>query len=184
MTWRPSHFTRAQMEERRLEAARLFQQHHLTHPALARELGVHLTTIQRSHRTFQAGGPDALRARTAPGRTPYLTADQKRDLLTLLTQGGPHHGYPTDEWTLPRVRNLLWQHFKVLYPVGYFGTLLHTLGWSPQKPVKRARERDDGLVEHWHSETLSELKKRTSRVTRPWSFSRRQAELCHFPSRS
>lgn len=176
MTWCPSRLTRTQMEERRLEAAQLFQQPHYKHPDIARELRVHLTTIQRWHRTFLAGGPAALRGRTAPGRTPYLTADQKRDLLILLTQGAPHHGYPTDEWTLPRVRDLIWQQFRVLYHVGYLGTLLRALGWSPQKPAKRARERDETLVAQWQAETLPTLKKRSKPVRSPWrSWTRRAA---------
>jgi transposase len=80
-------------------------------------------------------------------------------LLAALKQGTRYWGYAQDGWTSPLVRELIEAMFGVEYHVDYVGTLLHDLGWSPQKPEQRARERNERAIARWRRETWPRLKK-------------------------
>ena len=58
-------------------------------------------------------------------------------------------GFATDLWTCPRVARLIAQRFNVHYHVDHIGRLLHSLGWSPQKPTRRAVRRDEEAIRRW-----------------------------------
>ena len=85
----------------------------------------------------------------SPGRPPKLDARSKEKLRRLLLKGAEAHGFPTDLWTCPRVAELIRRTFRVSYHVDHVGRLLRTLGWSPQKPERRARERDEQAIQRW-----------------------------------
>lgn len=68
MTWTPSHLTRNQMEERRLEGGRLLNQGKLSQREIAAELGVNEGTVSRWKETLEREGREGLKARRAPGR--------------------------------------------------------------------------------------------------------------------
>ncbi len=57
--------------------------------------------------------------------------------------GTGHWGYAPDGWTGPLVRDMIQRLFRVDYHPEYVPRLLRRLGWSPQKPERRARERND-----------------------------------------
>lgn len=149
MAWQPTHLTRAQMEERRLVAGRLLRAGRLTQAEIACELGVSRASVTRWRRRLACGGVRALRGRTAPGRASRLTAGQWRQLFRVLTRGAIAAGFETEQWTLPRIAALVERRFAVRYHPRSLGRALRARGFSPQRPVPRARERDDALVEAW-----------------------------------
>jgi transposase len=57
------------------------------------------------------------------------------------------------------VGEVIQRMFGVHYHTDYLGTLLHRLGWSVQKPVLRAKERDEKAIASWRSKTWPRLKK-------------------------
>ena len=57
------------------------------------------------------------------------------------------------------MKDLIQRLFGVQYHVDYVGTLLHKLGWSPQKPERRARERHERAIARWHRDVWPRLKK-------------------------
>jgi transposase len=57
------------------------------------------------------------------------------------------------------VQELIRRLFGVDYHPDYVGTLLHRLGWSPQKPEQRAAERREAVIARWRSERWPQLKK-------------------------
>lgn len=63
----------------------------------------------------------------------------------------------TDLWTRcrERVATVVQREFDVRYSLQQIGRLLQACGWTAQKPVKRARQRNDEAIERW-----PELKKR------------------------
>ena len=69
-------------------------------------------------------------------------------------------GFPTDLWTCPRIGDLIKRRFAVEYHVNHIGRLLRSMGWTPQKPEKRARERDEKAVQKWIREDWSRIKKK------------------------
>jgi transposase len=79
--------------------------------------------------------------------------------LAALKQGTCYWGYMPSGWTCPLVQALIRRLFGVEFHVDYVGTMLHKLGWSPQKPEQRARERNERAIGRWHREEWPRLKK-------------------------
>lgn len=148
MGWQPRRLTAEQQQERRLEAARRLKQG-ATQASVARELGVSEAAVSKWAARLRAGGPRALRARRHPGRPSRLTRQQWRQLARVLRAGALAAGFDTERWTLRRVAHVIEQRFGVRYHPHYLWQPLHRLGFSPQRPLTQARERDDALVEAW-----------------------------------
>ena len=77
-----------------------------------------------------------------------------------MVKGARAAGFATELWTCPRVAEWIEQHFGVSYHVDHVGRLLHSLGFSPQKPQRRAIERDEQAIEHWVEHTWARVKKK------------------------
>src|SRR5512138_2441794 len=159
MTWKPSYLTREQMEERRLEGGRLLQAGKLSQAEIARQLGVSRATVSDWAKTVEAKGIRGLRKRKAPGSASKLSKSQKGKLKRKLDRGAVACGFPTDRWTLERVRQLIEREFKVSSHPNYLNRLLHSLGFSRQQPLPQAIEQERGLVEAWLEQDWSRIKK-------------------------
>jgi len=83
-----------------------------------------------------------------------------RRLARLLLQGPQRHGYANALWTLPRIAALIRRHFGVKYDPSGVWHVLHRMGWSCQKPERRAREHDEDAVAAWRTEEWPRIKKR------------------------
>ena len=156
--WRPHQYTRAQLEERRLAALPLLTAK-CPHAEIAAQLGVSRKTVERWASTYRHGGPDALKRTIATGRPARLTTEQEHQLLDALALGARHHGFPTEQWTMKRVVILVECLFSIRYHPDGLRPKMRALGLSPQKPGKRALERDEEQIETFRSETLPEIKK-------------------------
>ena len=144
---------------------------------VAEAVGVTSTSVYRWKRALEEGGPGALTAKPHPGRRPRLSPEQKKELEAVLLQGARAAGFPTDLWTLPRVAQIIETHFGVRYHPGHVWYILRDMGWSAQKPERRARERDEEAIQRWRSERWPEIKKRPVKMDGASSFSTKVA-LC------
>ncbi len=151
--------TAEELERRRLRAVALLTQGHPP-VEVARMLGMDRRSVRRWKAAYRRKGRRALEARPASGRPPKLTALQTRRLERALLRGAKAAGFDTDLWTCPRVARLIEQRFRVHYHVDHIGRLLHSLGWSPQKPARRALERDEEGIRRWIKQTWPALKKK------------------------
>ena len=93
------------------------------------------------------------------GRKPLLDAVQRERLTALLLAGPEAHGFPTPLWTCPRVARLIRDEFGIDYHEGHVWKVLRGLGWSPQRPVGQARERNEEAIRTWKRKTWPGLKK-------------------------
>ncbi len=116
---------------------------------VAQRLGVDRRSVRRWKAAHRSQGDEGIEARPAPGRPPKLNAKEKGRLEKLLIKGAKRAGFGTDLWTCPRVRKLIGDRFGVLYHVDHICRLLHNMGWSPQRPTRRAIERDEEAIEQW-----------------------------------
>lgn len=105
-------------------------------------------------------GEKGLAAKPAPGRPPKLTARQRARLPKLLLRGAEAWGYPTALWTTKRVASVIEREFKVKLHRAHVGRVLSDLGWSCQKPERRALQRDEKAIEHWKRYRWREIKKK------------------------
>lgn len=67
----------------------------------------------------------------------------------LLLKGAVAAGFPTNLWTCARIAQAIEEHFGVRYHIDHIGRLMRALGWSPQKPARRALERDETAIAAW-----------------------------------
>jgi transposase len=110
-------------------------------------------------KTLRRRGTAGLRARPQPGRTPRLNWSQKRRLVAALKRGAVAAGFDSDLWTCRRVRDHIGKAFGVWYDFNHVGRILHTLGFSVQKPESRARERDERAIARWRTRDWPRIKK-------------------------
>jgi transposase len=103
---------------------------------------------------------EALRHHKPPGAPSRLSAEQKERLLAELSQGAEAHGFAGDVWTTARIAQFILQRFGVRYHRDHIGPLLRQLGWSPQRPIVRASQRDEAVIEQWVETTWPELEKK------------------------
>jgi len=115
---------------------------------VAEVLGVHIKTISRWVRAART--PGGLDAKPQPGPTPGLTDADLRQLERLLAKGAKAHGWHNQLWTAARVARLIEREFRITYHPEHVRKLLkRRLGWTSQKPRRKARERDDKEVARW-----------------------------------
>lgn len=91
---------------------------------------------------------------------PRLSEKQRQLLEKLLVAGPERIGYETPLWTCPRVADLIEREFQVRYHEGHVWKILVSLGWSPQRPEGRARERNEEQVRQWKKKVWPGLKKK------------------------
>jgi transposase len=127
--------------------------------AVARKCGCARSAVYAWWTAFRRRGLRGLKARPVPGRPPKLTLRQKRALSRILLAGALSAGYSTDLWTQKRVAKVIQERFGVAYHPNHMWRFLQRLGWSVQKPVKRARERDEKAIAHWKRYTWPHIKK-------------------------
>jgi transposase len=142
--------TPEELERRRRRAVELLRQGERA-ARVARLFGVDRSSVYR-WREAASQGTQALAARPHPHRPPRLSDGQLRRLEALLAQGAPAHGWPNALWTTARVAELIRRAFGVGYHHDHVGRFLRRrLGWTPQKPQRRARERDEPAILRWQS---------------------------------
>ena len=147
-----------ELERRRRRVYGLLQQG-LKPAAVARAVGTSRASVSRWQQALSTHGLRALKARPHPGGIPRLTERQRQRLLRLLLQGPVRHGYGTELWTLARIAEVIAVNFGVSYHPSAVWHILHTLGWSCQKPDRRARERDEAAIQRWRRTAWPRIKK-------------------------
>lgn len=126
---------------------------------IALALGLTEGWVSQTLKKHRELGSDGLLARKPPGSLPKLTAEQHSQLVGELEQGAVSHGFPGHVWTRSRVNDLIGRLFGVSYDPTQVGRILKKLGWSLQKPVKKARQQNKQKVEQWREETVPNIKK-------------------------
>ena len=150
---------RAALEARRLQAAELFAQGR-TQAEVAHQLGVSRQSAHVWHTRFEQGGVDALRSRGPTGPDPKLSDAQLAQVEEALLAGAMASGFDTDLWTLERVAVVICQLTGVRYHPGHVWVILrHRLGWTLQRPERRASERDEQAIRHWVAHEWPRIKK-------------------------
>jgi len=152
--------TSEQLEERRMKAIEMLREDkNLTQAEVASRVGVTKGAVAQWVAAYRAGGRKALKSRHRSGRPPKLERKVLKRLPRILLEGAEAHGFETDVWTTSRIAKVIKQEFGVSYHPDHVGRLLHQLGLSWQKPMVRAKERDDEAIRKWVREEWPRLKK-------------------------
>lgn len=126
---------------------------------IARRIGCNASSVMRWRDRWQVGGEEGLRVRSSPGRPARMSRAEKRRLLRYLVRGPLEFGWTTDVWTTRRIATLIESKFGIRYHFTHVARLLHALGWSPQKPERRALERNEASIQKWKETTWKRVKK-------------------------
>jgi transposase len=149
----------AELERRRLLAVQRVEEGYATEEVAA-FLGVDPSSVRRWLAAFRQHGTAGLAARPVPGRPPKLTRAQEKVVRRWLADNPTEYGFATELWTAPRLALLIEQEWGVSLHPGYLCAWLGQRGFSPQKPRRVARERDERAIAGWLAEDWPRIKKR------------------------
>jgi transposase len=155
----PTKLTAADKEARRKLAIRSVLDGH-TQVDVADVLGVHPVTVAKWMKAYRHGGHDALAAKPVPGRPRFLTDDQEAEVRSWLLRKPTDFGFRTDLWTAARVAQLIRDKLGVAFHPNYLREWLSKRGYSPQKPIRRAKQRDAQAIDAWLGDTYPAIKKK------------------------
>ena len=152
-------------EGRRLRAWELKQQG-WKQREIAEALAVSEGAVSQWMRRAREGGVESLRHIPPPGASSRLSSAQQEGVLGMLSEGAEAFGFHGQVWTGSRVAQVIKQHFGVSYHPKYIPRLLKRLGWSRQKPQKKATQQDEQAVAQWREQTWPRLKEKAEREGR------------------
>jgi transposase len=146
------------LEQRRRRGLKLLKEG-LSLNEVGRRMGCAPSSVMRWRDAYEREGKEGLKVRFSPGRPPKLTDSQRRRLVKILLKGAIANGYRTELWTTQRIAEVIKKRFGIRYHRDHVGRLMHSLGWSHQKPQRRAVERDEKRIESWKRKDWPRLKK-------------------------
>jgi transposase len=149
------------LEDRRRRALALLDEGRSLNE-VARRIGCAPSSVMHWRNKRRRGGEKALKVRVSPGRPHKLSPARCRVLLRVLLEGAVASGYPTQLWTTARISEVIRKKFRVAYHRDHVGRLMHRLGWSHQKPQKKALERDERKIRRFLRQDWPRVKKTPS----------------------
>lgn len=117
---------------------------------IASALGLTEGWVSQTLKKYRELGSDGLLARKPPGSLPKLTPERLSELVEELKLGAVSHGFPGHIWTRSRVNEVISKLFGVSYDLTQVGRILKKLGWSLQKPAKKACQQN----KQWREQTV------------------------------
>ena len=129
--------------------------------AVAKSFGIYRTSIYKWLRTRRKRGRQGLKSTKAKGPTPKLSDSQKRQVRRWIIGKDPRqYGFDFGLWTRSIIAELIQDRFRVCLTLPSIGRLLASLDTTPQKPLRRAYERDEKEIREWLAEKYPALRKR------------------------
>jgi transposase len=152
-------------EERRKRAYELMQAG-WGQKQIAEALGVSEGAVSQWKKRAAEGGEAALAHRPAPGAVSKLSDEQLAQLPGVLSRGAEAYGYEGAVWTRARVRQVIQDVFGVSYHIDHMSYLLKKIGWTRQKPIRQASQRDEEKIAQWQ-QNWTEVEKKPSKQGKP-----------------
>jgi transposase len=146
------------LEEMRARAVRSVQNGQ-SPEVVAAALGINRTTIYDWLAKYRRGGWGALKAKPVPGRPPKLSGRAIKWIYDTVTQKSPLQlKFEFALWTREMIAKLIMDKFGVKLSVSSVGRLLAQMGITCQKPLRRALEQDEALVQQWLKKEYPKIK--------------------------
>lgn len=133
--------------------------------AVMKALGLCRTSIYPWLRAYEREGLEALVEKIAQGPEPKLSEKQRQQVKRWILGKDPRqYGLDFGLWTRRIVQLLVQEKFGIELGLTAVGRLLASLNITPQKPLRRAYERDPAAVDWWVKQTYPKLKKRAQKL--------------------
>ena len=148
----------------RVTAVRRVREDGETPSVVMDSMGLCRTTIYPWLRTFDDAGWEGLAERIAAGPTPKLSEFQRQRVKRWIVGKDPRqYGFEFGLWTRHIVAELISQKMRVSLCLTAVGKLLAQLEITPQKPLRRAYERDPAAVQAWVDQVYPGLRRKARR---------------------
>ena len=132
---------------------------------VAETLGLHRGSVYRWWARFERGGKDALKAKPVPGRPATLNDHQLARLRDMLAHKDPRQlQFDFGLWTRDMIAIVVEREFDVRLHRTTIGRVLRKLGFSPQRPLRRAWQQDPEAVRTWKNETFPKIRKQARKA--------------------
>jgi transposase len=145
---------------------------------IAVALGVTEGAVSQWIKRGREGGEEALEAHPAKGATPRLTLVQQEQIPNILARGAPAYGFRGAVWNSRRLAVAIKRECGVSYHPDHCGYLVRKMGYSMQKPTRRATQRNEEAIEHWKRQRWPQLKKKPSRKSARSFLEMKRAFIC------
>ena len=96
-----------------------------------------------------------------PGRPRFPTDDRETEVRSWLLEKPTAFGFRTDLWTAARVAQLIRDKLGVAFHPSYLREWLSKRGYLPQKPVRRAKQRDPVAIDSWLGQGYPAVQKKS-----------------------
>ena len=150
--------SRLEQEARRLAAGRLLLAGK-KNIEVVRALNVSPSSVKRWKKIVRRQGLDGLRSKPPPGRSPKLSKRQRKTLVQIILRGAQAAGFSSELWTGKRLAEVIRRKFNIEYHPCHVWKILRQLQFTPQKPLRRARQQDRDALEHWRAVEWPRIKK-------------------------
>jgi len=128
-------------------------------------MGLSRTAIYPWLRAYDRYGVEGLRGSKSAGPRPKLTGKQCEQVRRWIVGKDPRqYSFDFGLWTRKIVAELIKQKFGIDIGLTAVGRLLARMDITPQKPLRRAYERDELAVREWKERTYPKLRSRAKRV--------------------
>jgi len=127
-------------------------------------MGLCRTSIYRWLRRHEEDGLEALVEQISQGPEPKLSERQRQQVKRWIVGRDPRqYGFDYGLWTRRIVQSLIEKKFGLGLGLTAVGRLLAGLEITPQKPLRRAYERDSERIQKWVQEDYPELRRRAKK---------------------
>ena len=142
-----------------------------TQQQVADFLDIHVRSVRLWWRQFRLHGDAGLNAKPQPGRPRKLSQRQEGSVLNWLRKNPKSFGFATELWTAPRLAQVILRKFGIEFHPRYVNQWLAERRITPQKPQRKARERNDVDIERWKKHDWPRIKNGRAANGPPWSSS-------------
>lgn len=121
-----------------------------TQRSVAKRFGVTYQIVGKWMSMYRKYGSDGLASSKSPGPARALSDRQIAKLLKTIIGKNPRQlNFGPALWTLPLVAQLIERLFGIVLHASTVGRLLHAMGLTPQRPTRRAFQRDAEEIARW-----------------------------------
>jgi transposase len=146
-----------ELEKRRKQASRYFTT--TSAIKIAEKYGVSRIAVYQWIDKWKKEGEKGLLQGTY-GRISKMTVKQEESIKRDILKGAKKFGYDTDFWTLGRIATHIKKQIGIVYHDRSIAHTMTRFGFSCQKPVRRAKERNEKAIRTWVAHTWPAIKKR------------------------
>ena len=120
--------------------------------------GVHRCSVSDWISAYKKYGKEKLKSTKAQGPAFKYDVEEIKSLLDFLQDDAMMHGFETPLWTCKRIQTMMKKITTKKLHTTNIMRLLQRTGLTPQKPERRASQRDDVVVERWLEEEWPRIK--------------------------